>query len=96
MKAAGSFEKLVSIYRTPLRHIPKDQYSSSLEAPLILNCDSKTSRKMSPGRCRHRWEDNIVMDIRESGYEHVDFTALVWLNIKGRTVGFHKRDFFMV
>jgi predicted small integral membrane protein len=29
------------------------------------------------GRSRHRWVDNIRMDLQEVGYGHVDWTGLV-------------------
>jgi hypothetical protein len=48
------------------------------------------------GRPRHRWEDSIKMDLREVGYEGMDWIDLAqdrdrWLahvNAK-RTCGFH-------
>jgi hypothetical protein len=32
--------------------------------------------KRSLGRRRHRWEDNITMELREIGYEGVDWMQL--------------------
>jgi hypothetical protein len=32
----------------------------------------KPERKRPHGRTRHRWEDNIKMDLKEIGYEDVD------------------------
>jgi hypothetical protein len=32
------------------------------------------------GRTRHRWEDNIIIDLRETGLEGVDW------------IGFHKKQ----
>jgi hypothetical protein len=36
----------------------------------------KTEEKRKVGRPRHRWEDNIVMDLREIGWEDVDWMYL--------------------
>jgi len=35
-------------------------------------------RKRSPGRPRHRWENNVSMDLRESGWEGVDLMLLAY------------------
>jgi hypothetical protein len=39
----------------------------------------KPERKRSLGRPRHRWVDNIKMDLREMG--RVVWTGLIWLRI---------------
>jgi hypothetical protein len=36
----------------------------------------KPEEKRPLGRCRHRWEDNIRMDLREIGWEVVDWIHL--------------------
>jgi hypothetical protein len=36
----------------------------------------KTERKKPHGRCRHRWEDNIRVDLRDIGWEGVDWIHL--------------------
>jgi hypothetical protein len=36
----------------------------------------KPERKRPPERSRHRWEDNIWMDLREVGWESVDWIHL--------------------
>jgi predicted small integral membrane protein len=36
----------------------------------------KPERKTALGRHRHRWEDNIKMDLRETGFGHVDWIHL--------------------
>jgi hypothetical protein len=33
------------------------------------------------GRSRHRWNDNIKMDLREIGWDGVAWTGLIWLRI---------------
>jgi hypothetical protein len=37
----------------------------------------KPERKRPPGRTRHRWEDNIKMDIREVGCWGMEWIELV-------------------
>jgi hypothetical protein len=32
--------------------------------------EGKLERKSTLGKTRHRWEDNIKMDIQEVGWEH--------------------------
>jgi len=41
------------------------------------------------GRARRRWEDNIRMDLRETGWESVDWIHLFLLLIWQWTIGFH-------
>jgi hypothetical protein len=36
----------------------------------------KPEEKRQHGRPRHRWEDNIIMDLREIGWEVVDWIYL--------------------
>jgi hypothetical protein len=36
----------------------------------------KPDRKRSSGRSNHKWEDNIRMDLREVGWEGVDWIYL--------------------
>jgi hypothetical protein len=36
----------------------------------------KPEGKRPLGRSRHRWEDNIIMDLREMGWEGVDWIHL--------------------
>jgi len=36
----------------------------------------KTDRKWPLGRSRHRWEDNIQIDLREIGWKGVDWIHL--------------------
>jgi len=43
----------------------------------------KPERKRPLGRPRHRWKDNIKMDVQEVGWGA--WTGLIWLRI--RTVG---------
>jgi hypothetical protein len=38
--------------------------------------DGKPERKGSLGKLRPRWEDNIRMDLRETGWEGVDLMPL--------------------
>jgi hypothetical protein len=38
----------------------------------------KPERKRPLGRYRHRWEDDIRMDLREIVWEDVDWTCLAW------------------
>jgi len=45
----------------------------------------KPERKRTLGRPRHRWEDNIKMDIQEVGFG--TWIELIWLRI--RTGGGH-------
>jgi hypothetical protein len=33
------------------------------------------------GRPRRRWVDNIKMDLRETGWDGVDWIGLIWLRI---------------
>jgi hypothetical protein len=40
----------------------------------------KPEEKRPAGRYRHRWEDNIKIDIREIGLEGVD--GFIWLRIE--------------
>ena len=40
----------------------------------------KPEAKIPPGRPRHRWEDNIKMDIPEVGWGA--WTELIWLRIR--------------
>jgi hypothetical protein len=60
----------------------------------------KSERKRPFERPRHRWEDNIKVDLRETGLEGVDWIHLVqnrdwwWAvvnTINKITFGFHKR-----
>jgi hypothetical protein len=37
--------------------------------------------KRSLGRPRRRWVDNIKMDLREIGWDGVDWIGLIWLRI---------------
>jgi hypothetical protein len=37
----------------------------------------KPERKRALGRPRHRWEDNIIMDIREIGWGGVDWIDML-------------------
>jgi hypothetical protein len=37
----------------------------------------ETERKRPLGRLRHRWKENIRMDLREIGYGNVDWIYLV-------------------
>jgi hypothetical protein len=39
-----------------------------------------------PGRPRHRWEDNIKMDLREIGFGDVDWNHLAQDRDRGRTL----------
>jgi hypothetical protein len=39
----------------------------------------KPEGKTSPGRSRHRWEDNIKIDLTEIGW--TIWTGLIWLRI---------------
>jgi hypothetical protein len=39
------------------------------------------------GRSRRRWEDNIKMDLREIGWDGMDWIDLMWLRI-GTSGGF--------
>jgi hypothetical protein len=41
----------------------------------------KPEEKRPLGRPRHRWIDNIKMDLLEIGLSVVDWTGLVWLRI---------------
>jgi hypothetical protein len=34
--------------------------------------ETKSERKSAPERCRHKWEDNIKVDLKEMGYEYLD------------------------
>jgi hypothetical protein len=34
------------------------------------------------GRSRHRWVDNIKMDLREIGWDGVVWIGLIWLTIE--------------
>jgi len=36
----------------------------------------KPEGKRPLGRCRHRWEDNVIMDLREVGWEDVNWIHL--------------------
>jgi hypothetical protein len=42
----------------------------------IQNCDWKTEGKRPLGRPRHRWEDNIRMDLSEIGWRIEDWVLL--------------------
>ena len=42
----------------------------------------KPEGKRPPGRPRHRWEDNIKMDLQEVGWGA--WTGLIWLRIGAR------------
>jgi hypothetical protein len=37
----------------------------------------KPERKMSPGRPRYRWVDNIIMDLRVIGWDGMDWINLI-------------------
>jgi hypothetical protein len=41
----------------------------------------KPERKSPLGRPRHKWVDNIKMDIREIGWGGIVRTGLIWLRI---------------
>jgi hypothetical protein len=41
----------------------------------------KPEGKRPLGRPRHRWVDNITMDLREIGWDGVDWIGLIWLRI---------------
>jgi hypothetical protein len=41
----------------------------------------KPEGKIPLGRRRHRWEDNIKMDLREIGWGGVVWTGLIWFRI---------------
>jgi hypothetical protein len=38
----------------------------------------KPERKRPLGRPRHKWDDNIIMGLREIGSKDVDWTQLAW------------------
>jgi hypothetical protein len=42
----------------------------------------KPEGKRPLGRPRHRWVDNIKMDLREIGWDRVDWIGLIWLRIE--------------
>jgi hypothetical protein len=42
------------------------------EEKYVQNLVGKSQNKRQLGRPRHRWEDNIRMDLREIGWEVVD------------------------
>jgi hypothetical protein len=42
----------------------------------IQNLCRKSRKKRSLGRPRHKWEDGIIMDLRETGWEGVDWIHL--------------------
>jgi hypothetical protein len=46
----------------------------------------KPEGKRPPGRPRHRWEDNIRMDLREIGWEGVDWIHMAQDNDQWRAV----------
>jgi hypothetical protein len=51
----------------------------------------KPEGKRQFGRSRHRWEDNIRMDLRETGWERVEYTHLAqnrdqWWGLVNRAV----------
>jgi hypothetical protein len=50
----------------------------------IQGCGGETLGKEPLGRPRHRWEDNINMDIQEVGWEA--WTSSIWIRI-GRDGG---------
>jgi hypothetical protein len=41
----------------------------------------KPERKRLLGRQRHRWVDNIIIDLREIGWDGMVWTGLIWLRI---------------
>jgi hypothetical protein len=41
----------------------------------------KPEGKRPLGRPRCRWVDNIKMDLRETGWDGVDWIGLIWLRI---------------
>jgi hypothetical protein len=41
----------------------------------------KPEGKRPLGRPRHRWVDNIKIDLREIGWDGVDWIGLIWLRI---------------
>jgi hypothetical protein len=41
----------------------------------------KPEDKRSVARPRRRWVDNIKMDLREIGWDGVEWIALIWLRI---------------
>jgi hypothetical protein len=44
----------------------------------LLQTASETEGKGSLGGPRYRWEDNIRMDLREIGWEGVEWIRLAW------------------
>jgi hypothetical protein len=42
----------------------------------------KSEGKRPPGRSKHKWEDNITMDLQEEGGE--TWSGLIWLRIGTR------------
>jgi hypothetical protein len=41
----------------------------------------KLEGKRPLGRPRHRWVENIKMELRETGWDGVDWIGLIWLRI---------------
>jgi len=41
----------------------------------------KPEGKRPLGRPRHRWEDNIKMDLQEVGWGGGEWTGLIWLRV---------------
>jgi hypothetical protein len=41
----------------------------------------KPEEKRPLGRPRRRWVDNVEMDLREIGWDGVDWIGLIWLRI---------------
>jgi hypothetical protein len=46
---------------------------SSVFSLKVTDSDIKTEGKRSVGRPRHRWEDNIIMDVKGIGFEYVEW-----------------------
>jgi hypothetical protein len=46
----------------------------------------KPEGKRLLGRPRRRWADNVKMDLREVGWDGLDWIGLIWLTI-GTSVG---------
>jgi hypothetical protein len=55
----------------------------------IKNIGRKTWKKIPLGRSRHRWEDNIKMDVGEIGWEGVDWIHLDQERVQWRAVVKH-------
>jgi hypothetical protein len=96
-------EELHNLYSSP--NINRKMKSRSIgwtglvacmgEEECIYGFGGKARRKRPLGRLRHNWEDNIKMDIRETGYSDMDWINLAhgrdqWLALVNIMMTVHK------